>query len=126
MNKFLLDTSVIIWALSDDKQLNNVVKDILRSPKNKIYYSLISVWEMAIKSSTGKLKTPPNLKAILEQTGFDELDLNINHVLGISKLKKIHKDPFDRLLISQAKQEKLTLITSDKKIEKYKVKTLIV
>ena len=121
-NRFLLDTQVLIWFFSNT--LSSEISDLLKNPDNTICTSVVSAWEIIIKKKTGKLKSPPNIKKAVEKGGFNILPINFEHVLGLKKLPNIHKDPFDRILISQAKAEKLILITSDKKIEKYDVRLL--
>lgn len=86
--------------------------------------SVASVWEVIIKKMQHKLKTPPDIRLAVEHINFTILPITFENVLEIAKLPLIHKDPFDRILVAQAICENLTLITSDPKIWKYKVKML--
>jgi PIN domain nuclease of toxin-antitoxin system len=122
MKKYLLDTQILIWFFSD-----NLQKSILQILENKdiaVYLSVINVWEIMIKSKKGKLKTPSNLQEAIQKSGFGVLDVKLDHVYMLNKLPSVHADPFDRMLIAQANSEKLTLVSSDKKFEKYKTKLL--
>lgn len=121
--KYLLDTHLFIWAMEDNRRVPGKIKLLLKDPINEILISLVSVWEMVIKKSKGKLKVPKDIAGGVKEAGFKILPIEISHVLGVERLTtyKDHKDPFDRLLIAQAKVENLTLITSDPKIWQYKI-----
>ena len=116
--KLLLDTCVLIWFLRNNKKkLSDKLMTRIEDPENEVYLSVASFWEMAIKSSLGKLALPQALDdsfkdKILEQ-GFEILDINFNHVTQVQHLPTIHTDPFDRLMISQCKTESLTAVTND-------------
>ena len=118
--KYLLDTSIFLWFLDADKRLSSEFREIIENDDNIKFISVASVWEIVIKVSLGKL---PGLKVsakeILKQLNFQTLDIELSHVLEVTNLPKIHKDPFDRIIISQAKVEGLILLTSDKKVMKY-------
>lgn len=122
--QYLLDTNAFIWFIEGNPRLGKTSTEIVKDPENKIFYSLISIWEIILKQSKGKLKVPQDIKKAVDYSRFEQIDLKLNHVLTVKKLKPIHKDPFDRMLIAQAKSENLTIITSDSKIIKYNVKTL--
>lgn len=123
--KYLLDTHIFLWSLTNHRRLKDSVKKILIDPKRVIYVSIVSAWELAIK-----LKTNPNfklkisLRKAFEISDFEILTITFEHAVKIQRLPLLHKDPFDRMLISQAKFEKLTLITADPKIWKYKLALL--
>ena len=119
--KYLLDTHVFIWWMEENKKLPAEIKSIIDDPFNNIFISVITPWEIVIKIKTKKLKVPKNYASYVLNGIFKLLPIEISHVLEVEKLPYIHKDPFDRILISQAKIEDLTLITSDQKIFKYKV-----
>ncbi|OGE65086.1 hypothetical protein A3I48_01385 [Candidatus Daviesbacteria bacterium RIFCSPLOWO2_02_FULL_36_7] len=119
--KYLLDTHVFIWWMEENKRLPAEIKSIIDDPLNNIFISVITPWEIVIKIKTKKLKVPKNYASYVLNGIFKLLPIEISHVLEVEKLPYIHKDPFDRILISQAKIEDLTLITSDQKIFKYKV-----
>jgi len=120
--KFLLDTQIFLWYLMGE--LPQDVSKIIEKSRNIIYLSTANVWEIILKRQKGKLKIPGNIKEVIKQSNFGFLSVDLEHVLGLEELEKYHQDPFDRILISQAKKENLILITSDKKIWRYKVKIL--
>lgn len=77
------------------------------------------MWEIAIKSALGKLKVSENFTSVINEQGFENLDVTVEHAWGVSGLPRIHNDPFDRLLVSQAMSEGLTLITHDLRLSDY-------
>lgn len=125
-NSFLIDTEIFIWGMENSLSLSSKLKSLLRDPKNQIFLSTASVWEIVIRKAKGTLKVPKNIEESIKKAGFKILSIEISHVLEVEKLPSYqdHRDPFDRMLISQAKAENLTLITSDPKIWKYKVSIL--
>lgn len=120
-NRYLIDTQIFIWLMESNKRLASKHVALLKNPKINIYISIASVWEMVIKQSLGRLKIPVDLEGDIQKTGFRVLPIEIPHVLGLKNLPNFHKDPFDRMIIAQAKKERLILITSDEEIAKYKV-----
>ena len=124
MNNFLIDTQVFIWWMEENNKLPNDVKAIIDDSQSNIFLSVVTPWEIVIKIKSGKLKVPKKFAEFITDDIFKVLPIQINHVLTIGKLPLHHKDPFDRVLISQALVENLTLITSDAKIWKYKLKLI--
>lgn len=124
--RYLLDTNVLLWWLEDNKKLRFSVRKIIQSKENQILISVVNGIEISIKSRLGKLPLKTSVKRIFEVSNFLVLDVNVKHLFELDKLSihSGHKDPFDRILISQAKVENLTLITSDSKIWKYKISML--
>ena len=122
--KYLLDTHVLLWALTGDSRADSVKSEIVSS-LNEVYFSSVSIWEIAIKHSIGKLAIAPS--KVIEYANrqrLSELVMNSRHAAGVAKLNypddiPPHKDPFDNMLISQAKSEGLTLLTADTKIAVY-------
>lgn len=123
--KYLLDTHVIIWWLNTPNKIKNSTQKIIKDKKNIIYISSVTIWEIAIKKQSNKIKIPSNFLEALKSEQFKLLDLIAEESLSVINLPSIHKDPFDRLLIAQAKLNDLTLITKDKKILKYPINTLV-
>lgn len=121
---YLIDTNIFIWWMEKSQRLSQNLYTLISDPKNKIFLSVASVWEIVIKRGKDKLKIPKDVEGDIRISKFNLLSINIKHVLGVGKLSLHHKDPFDRILISQAKAENLTLITSDQKIWKYSLKLL--
>ncbi|MBD2278582.1 MULTISPECIES: type II toxin-antitoxin system VapC family toxin [Nostocales] len=118
---FLLDTHVLLWWLANDPKLSADVREIIRNPVNDSFVSAATIWEIAIKTSLGKLKQPDDLLAVLRDNRFQVLDISAEHCLNVGSLPWHHKDPFDRMLISQALVEGLTIITVDQKFKFYDV-----
>ncbi len=117
----LLDTHAIIWVLEDNPKLSDVARSAIEDGGNTVFVSAVSVWEMSIKQAMGKLSVPNNLAEEIELLRFSQLDINFKHADLAGKLPNIHKDPFDRLLIAQAKIESLTLLSKDPWFDKYDV-----
>jgi PIN domain nuclease of toxin-antitoxin system len=120
----LLDTHVLLWWLDDHPTLSTVAKSAISTGKNNIFYSAVSIWEIRIKEALGKLKLPPDFDKVLKEQRMIPLNITVKHAHSIKSLPLIHRDPFDRLLIAQAKLEKMTLMTRDAAIKKYDVKTI--
>ena len=117
--RYLLDTHVFIWAMEESHKLRQNIKDTISNPNNIVFVSVATIWEIIIKKRKG-LKIPKDILGGIKKSNFVLLPVDISHVLEVEKLPDYHKDPFDRILISQAKVENLILITSDEKIWKYK------
>lgn len=115
--------------VAEDQKLNAAAKKVLAAATNELFISVVSVWEVVIKNGAGKLrlKTSPE-KAVPEwQRTFRLQTLNVtqSHAMGVGDLPLYHQDPFDRMLIAQARAEELVLITADELIVRYPVKTLL-
>jgi PIN domain nuclease of toxin-antitoxin system len=115
--KVLLDTCALIWFLRDDPELSERAAQLIENPDTDAFVSVVSIWEIAIKASVGKLPAPIGLQDSLEDklkaSGFNILPVEFRHASGVYSLPPVHSDPFDRLLISQCREEKLTGITND-------------
>ncbi len=121
MKKYLLDTHILIWWLTDDSRLSQKVRDILANPDNYILISVVSAWEISIKLGLNKeFQMSVSLENCFdEKNGFKVLPVNLKHVSELEELSTIHKDPFDRMLIAQAISEECLLISADKKVGQY-------
>lgn len=124
--KFLLDTHILLWWLNNDKKLAAFFQSTIANPKNIIFVSTASAWEMSIKAQVGKLDVPDNLEEALAVNRFIVLPINLIHSIKVSTLPLHHKDPFDRMLIAQALTEDLMIITVDKKFKFYDVSLLAI
>lgn len=120
--RLLLDTNVLIQSIAG--ALRPDVMDMLDDPANELFISHVSLWEIAIKSGLGKLRLPDDLDTQVEQLGIVELPLSRSHVTAYRKLPLLHRDPFDRMLVTQAKLENLILVTSDRQLSEYDVTVL--
>jgi len=124
MQKFLIDTHYLIWAMKNPEKISKKALEIIEDKNNEVFVSLVSLWEIAIKQKIGKIELLDNLKNFkkdVEQIGFIWLPILDIHIFTTMQLQlhQAHKDPFDRLIISQAIQENLTIITDDKKFNLY-------
>ncbi len=111
-----MDTHALIWAAGEPERLNSKVIDILSNEKNRLYFSPVSIQEIAIKTDLNKPDFNIDAEALAEgllAAGYIELAMNSRHACGISCLPDMHKNPFDRLLVAQAKAENLNFITND-------------
>lgn len=124
MNHYLLDTHILLWWLIDDPKLDQRARDLIANPATRVLVSVVSIWEIVIKKSLGKLTCPDNLKELLQENDFTTLPLVADHVLQVPELPAIHADPFDRLLIAQSIVEDMPLITRDRIIPLYELKCL--
>ncbi len=126
--RVLLDTHVFLWWVTGDSRLSSRAYEVIKETKNEIYLSAASGWEMAIKAGLGKLRLQAEpISFITEQlviNGFESLPVQLNHSLFVYSLPEHHRDPFDRLLVAQAKLENLPLVTADNKIRQYEVEVL--
>ncbi len=121
---YLLDTHAILWYVSGNKELSLNARCVMES--EKCFFSYVSLWEIAIKQAKGTLEFEidiPRLKSVLEDEGFIYLTPTEYDAERIKSLPDIHRDPFDRLLIAQAMENDLSLVTTDSKIPLYDVKT---
>jgi PIN domain nuclease of toxin-antitoxin system len=121
----LLDTHILIWWLSQDASLSMTARKAI-TESDKVYVSAVSVWEIAVKRSLGKLQLRGDLEAHIASNNFSPLSVSVAHALAAGKLPYHHRDPFDRVLIAQANIESLTLITKDKHIGRYDVRVMLV
>ena len=122
---YLLDTHAIIWYVSGSNELSSTAKNIMET--KRCFFSFASLWEIAIKQAKGTLQFNidiPKLKTVLEDEEFIYLPPTEFDAEAIKALPDIHKDPFDRLLIAQATENNLTIVTTDSKIPQYNVKTM--
>ena len=118
----LIDTHIAIWAIYDNSKLTEQMTSILLDKENTIYYSLVSAWEVEIKHNIGKSEIPSKeFIKDCENAGFSVLSLKKKHIIELENIpfRKDHRDPFDRLLIAQAKSEEMWFLTKDGKILSY-------
>ncbi|MDR1575398.1 MAG: type II toxin-antitoxin system VapC family toxin, partial [Treponema sp.] len=119
-----LDTCTVLWYLNGDSRLSVKVRDLIEDTANRILVSLASVWEVAIKVSVEKLKFPNGAAGFVEQIkekALTLLPIKEEYILKVEKLPFHHRDPFDRLIVASAQVEKITLLSDDTEIKKYKV-----
>jgi PIN domain nuclease of toxin-antitoxin system len=125
--KLLLDTQIVLWFSAGDSRLTAKVRTTLEQPRAELHISSASVWEMAVKSSLGKLDLPKSLGPFMEdcwEDGFLPLPVDWRHAAAVQALPFHHRDPFDRILAAQAQVEGMTLVSSDKAFKAYKIHLL--
>lgn len=124
---FLLDTHTFIWYVTDNLQLSNYVLELINDESNQVFVSKISLWEIAIKQSIGKLtfnQTQPFEAFIIQQLNLNDfslLDIQLNHIAVVATLPLHHRDPFDRLLIAQSIVENIPIISVDAIFDSYPI-----
>ena len=116
----LLDTHALLWARSAPGLLSVDALAVLQSPDNVLYVSIASLWECAIKASIGKLEIPDDFHRIVA-SDYEVLGIDVSHVEACAKLPMHHRDPFDRMLVVQARLGGLTLVSRDANIARYDV-----
>lgn len=120
--KFLLDTHMLLWAAAEPERLSRAARVLISNPENELFFSAVSIWEVAIKHGLGREDFQVNARvlrrALLDQD-YIELPLTGGHAASIDALPPIHKDPFDRLLVAQAMAEGISLLTSDVQLARY-------
>ena len=130
-NEILLDTHMILWAMLDDPKLNDKMRNIILDPNNTIYYSIASMWEVQIKYDIKKMPISGiEFMHYCEQSGYHKLPVDDLHVVELAGLVRdeaapFHNDPFDRILISQAKAEGFTFLTHDSLLRGYNESCLV-
>ena len=123
--RFLLDTSVLLWSVAEDYKLNARATELLSSKVAELYLSPATAWEIAIKYALGTLPLHTDPKNFIPEAArgmlLRTLDITPDHAIEAGQLPRHHRDPFDRMLIAQARLEKMTLLTADPVFQKYAV-----
>jgi len=126
--KLLLDTHIFLWYITADLRLPTLFRDEIREPKNEVFLSIASLWEVIIKYNLGKLPLPDSPEIYIpnerRQHQIKSLSLHENAVKELVNLPALHRDPFDRILICQALANNLTIVTVDTQIQNYNVSYL--
>jgi len=118
--KLLIDTHIILWGMTGDERLTNLESEALRAPENRIFVSVASIWEIAIKSRNRRLEAPDDFLAqVKSNPDFEILPVLAEHAWRVRGLPKLHRDPFDQILIAQALCERMTLMTHDPWMARY-------
>jgi len=125
--RLLLDTATFLWVVSDAPELSERIRQLVVDPENDLYLSAVSAWEIAVKHALGRLPLPdPPERFVPEQRkqqGIEDLPLDEESALHLTRLPMLHKDPFDRMLVCQAITQGLLLLTPDELIIQYPVRT---
>jgi PIN domain nuclease of toxin-antitoxin system len=120
--KLLLDTHLLIWAAADDAALPDEARTAIEDTDNTLYFSVASIWEIVIKSALGRADFQIDARVLrrnLLDAGYEELSIEAQHAFEVAALPRLHKDPFDRLLVGQAMAEGIVLLTHDDQIKRY-------
>ncbi len=124
----ILDTHTFLWAVTDDRRLSETARAVIGDGANQVFLSAASMWEIVLKAGAGKLHVAGGAARFLEneirRNRLSPLPIQLAHILRVTSLPSIHKDPFDRLLIAQAQVENLPLVTSDSEIARYPVQVI--
>jgi PIN domain nuclease of toxin-antitoxin system len=122
---FLIDTHTLIWFANSNPALSSKARTLIEDPFNKVSVSVVSIWEIAIKVSSGKLNLGKSFKEFVQDhvrnTNFFVMDVNLWHTIEVETLPFHHRDPFDRLLIAQAITENLPIVSGDAVFDNYAV-----
>lgn len=124
MRTILIDSHILLWWLKEPEKLSSSHYTLIEIPANNILISIASLWELHIKASFQKLSLPDNFFTEIEKNQFRILEISQDHLSGLLKLPQYHRDPFDRLIISQAIAENIPVITHDKSFSDYPVELL--
>jgi len=121
--KILLDTHILLWHLTDNPKPSHTNTQLIEDPQHQKFFSIASLWEIAIKSSPGKLQIQQSIGLIVPQEVII-LDIRLHHVKQVQELPFHHRDPFDRLLITQAIFEPLVIMTDDEWFGNYQIELI--
>jgi PIN domain nuclease of toxin-antitoxin system len=117
----LLDTHALLWWLDDNPSLSKKAKRSIADGTNSVFVSAAVIWEIEIKNALGKLKIPSNFREVLRQQTFEMLPVTVEHAHAVGDLPAHHRDPFDRMVIAQARVEGFTVVTRDSIFGRYKI-----
>ena len=127
--KLLLDTHILLWAADGSRRLSDTARRLIEDPCNELFFSVASIWEVAIKSALRRPDfqvDPVKLRDALRANGYAELSISSSHALAIQHLPQFHKDPFDHMLIAQASMHGATLVTADETVGRYPGNIMVV
>ena len=123
--KLLLDTNVMLWSSTGDRRLSSQAMELINSNGSMVFISSVSTWEIVIKYALGRLPLPEQpatfVPKVIHDLKLQTLDITHGHAIEVGHLPMHHRDPFDRMLVAQARVEGMTLLTSDRNLRKYAV-----
>ena len=117
--KLLLDTHILLWWLEDSRNLKKVARELITAPENQVFVSAATAWEIEIEQAAGKLDFAREVAEAFAEVGFKQLEIHFTHTAESGRLPLIHSDPFDRMLVAQARLEDLHLLTVDPRVLAY-------
>lgn len=119
--RLLLDTHTFLWAMEGGGRLRSAATEVIADSGNDLFLSVVSVWEIGIKTAIGKLRAPSDIEGGMRGLGAAPLVMDLSHALHAARLPLHHRDPFDRLIVAQAIVEQLSLVTRDHILAAYGV-----
>ena len=122
--RLLFDTHALLWWLADSPRLGRRARRAIEDPGHRVHVSAVTAWEITVKRALGKLEIPDDWAEAVSPDAFPRLDFRWEHALEVSELPDLHRDPFDRLLVAQARCEGMTLVTHDERLASYDVSVL--
>ncbi|HVH81730.1 MAG TPA: type II toxin-antitoxin system VapC family toxin [Stellaceae bacterium] len=122
--RLLLDTHAFLWWRDESPRLPAPIGERISDPENDILISIVSLWEITVKRGLGKLRFDEDFEEVMAQEGFSLLTVSYAHLRALGSLPRLHRDPFDRLLIAQAIADNLPMATNDRDMTRYAVKTV--
>ena len=120
----LLDTHTLIWALEDSPRLSPLARAAIVDRDNQVLVSIVSGWEIAIKRSLGRLEAPDDLEPVIDAAGFTRRPITFADVRRLGSLPAHHRDPFDRMLVAQALEDGIPLVTCDPQMARYQIQVI--
>jgi PIN domain nuclease of toxin-antitoxin system len=124
----LVDSHALLWWLDDDRRLSRRARQTIADADTAVFVSVASVWEIAIKRALGKLNDPsgaiPRLPSVLADRGMRTLAIEAYHAIDAAALPRLHRDPFDRMIVAQSRIEGFPVVTNDAAIRAYRVATI--
>jgi PIN domain nuclease of toxin-antitoxin system len=120
--RLLLDTQLLLWAAGDPARLSTETRQLLEDPDNQLLFSPVSLWEIALKQTLGRRDLRVDLRMLrrgMLDNGYLELPITGAHAIAVDALEPLHSDPFDRMLVAQAKSEGAALLTADPLVAQY-------
>ena len=117
--RLLLDTHVLLWWLGNSPSLGKAAKRLISESENTVFVSAVTLWEVWLKVSVGKLRVPDDFEERLRTDSFEILPLTAAHARRVAGLAWHHRDPFDRMLVAQAEEDRLVLLTADETLRAY-------
>ncbi|HXC11484.1 MAG TPA: type II toxin-antitoxin system VapC family toxin [Stellaceae bacterium] len=122
--RLLIDSHAFLWWSEDSPALGSAARSAIADPVNEALISVAALWELTIKASSGKLTLPADLETMAATLGFSVLSINFMHLRRLGLLPRVHRDPFDRMMIAQALAEGIPIITGDRAFAAYGVQTV--
>ena len=122
--RLLIDSHAFLWWREDSPALGSAARSAIADPVNEALISVAALWELTIKASSGKLTLPADLETMAATLGFSVLSINFMHLRRLGLLPRVHRDPFDRMMIAQALAEGIPIITGDRAFAAYGVQTV--